>query len=176
MDHGYHARYCRRKGDAMTSVQERELLRSTKALDGLRANSFAAIVMLLLEFGLGVGVNLYATLPTSDHGRALLPAFGNAVTGGPAILATHALLGTVLLITGVSAVVRASLLRRIALIEIASVSLLAIVDAWLSGARFVGTMANGASLAMAVATGVSLLCYALILLIAPRSPMRERTS
>ena len=155
----------------MTSTHGRETLRNAKGLDGLRANSFAAIFMLLLEFGLGVGVNLYATLPTSDQGRALLPAFGNAVTGGPVVLAIHALLGTVLLITGVSAVVRASLLRRRALIVIASVSLLAIVVAWLSGSRFVATMANGASLVMALATGVSLLSYALILFISPRLPM-----
>lgn len=157
----------------MTSVQERDAPQNTKALDGLRANSFAAIVMLLLEFGLGVGVNLYATLPTPDHGKALLPAFGGAVSGGPVVLAIHALLGTILLITGVSAVVRVSLLRRRALIVIAGASLLGIVVAWISGARFVGTMTNGASMAMAVANAVSILCYSLILFIVPRSTTQE---
>lgn len=161
----------------MTSVstEERVAPSSLKALNGLRTNSFAAVVMLLLEFGLGVGVNLYATLPTSDHGKALFPAFGSAVTGGPVVLAVHAVLGTILLITGVSAVVRAALLRQTALIVITGASLLGIVVAWLSGARFVGTMANGASLAMSIATGVSLLCYALVLFIVPGSSAQKGT-
>ena len=159
----------------MTSVEEREVPSSLKALNGLRTNSFAAVVMLLLEFGLGVGVNLYATLPVVDHGKALLAAFGSAVTGGPVVLGVHAVLGTILFITGVSAVVRAALLRQTALIVISGVSLLGIVVAWLSGARFVGTMANGASLAMAIATCVSILAYALILFIVPGSSPEKGT-
>jgi len=153
----------------VTSVEERSAPREVKALDGLRSNSFAAVVMLLLEFGLGVGVNLYATLPVADHGKALFPAFGTAVTGGPIVLAVHAVLGTILLITGISAVVRASLARQFALIVITGISLLAIVAAWLSGAQFIGTMANGASMTMAIATAVSILCYALVLFIVPGS-------
>jgi hypothetical protein len=146
-----------------------------KALNGLRMNSFAAVVMILLEFGLGVGVNLFSTLPQADHGRGLFTAFGSTVTGGPVVLAVHAVLGTVLLITGVSAVVRASLIRQPALILITVIALLGIVAAWLSGARFVGTMANGASMAMAIATAVSILCYALILFIVPGPTTQEGT-
>src|SRR5579864_5278678 len=43
---------------------------------GLRANTLAALVMLLFQYGLGVGANLYATLPTADHGKDLLSALG----------------------------------------------------------------------------------------------------
>jgi len=159
----------------VTSMEERNAPSGVKALNGLRTNSFAAIVMLLLEFGLGVGVNLYATLPASDHGKALFPAFGSAVTGGPVVLAIHAVLGTILLITGISAVVRASLVRQSVLIAMTGVSLLGIVVAWLSGARFVGTTANGASLTMAVATGVSILCYVVVLFIVPGSSTEKGT-
>ncbi len=35
----------------------------------LRTNSFAAAVTLVIEFGLGIWTNLYANLPTSDHGK-----------------------------------------------------------------------------------------------------------
>ena len=45
------------------------------------------------------------------------------------------------------------------------VALLAILVAWLSGTRFVSDMSNAASLAMALATGVALLCYTTILFI-----------
>jgi len=148
---------------------------SAKRLNALRANSLAATVMLVLEFGLGVGVNLYAKIPTADDGKSLLPAFGRAVSGGPIVLTLHALLGTLLLITGVAAVVRASLLRSSELVALASVALVALVVAWQSGARFVGNEANAASMAMAIATGVTILCYAVILFVVAPSATAERT-
>ncbi len=40
-------------------------------MTGLRANSFAAIVILLTEYGLGVWVSLYGHLPASDHGASI---------------------------------------------------------------------------------------------------------
>ena len=138
-----------------------------KRVTGLRTNSFAAIVMLLLELSLGIGVNIYATIPGSDTGKSILPAFGHAVTGGPVVLALHAILGTLLLVTGITAVVRATLIHRTIPIATTSIALLSIIVAWLSGARFVGSMANGASMTMAIATAVSLLCYALILFVVP---------
>ena len=153
----------------MSSVDERLAPISTRTLKGLRANSFAAVVMLLFELALGVGVNLFSKLPASDSGKALHPAFGSAVTGGTIILTLHALLGTILLITGISAFVRASLTRQPLLIVITSIALLAIIAAWLSGSKFVGDMANGASLAMGLATGVTILCYAVILFVVPGS-------
>ncbi len=141
--------------------------RNARTLNGLRTNVFAAVVMILIEFGLGVGVNLYATLPTADSGTGLLPAFSRAVTSGPIVLTVHALLGTILLITGLTAVVRASLVRRPLCLGLTSSALLALIVAWLSGARFVGDQANGASLAMALATALTILCYALILFVVP---------
>jgi hypothetical protein len=134
---------------------------------GLRANAFAAVVMLLIELGLGVGVNLYSNLPASDHGKGLLTAFGAAVTGGPVALTLHALLGTLLLITGIAAVVRATLARRTLLICIAILAFVAILVAWVTGTEFVGDMSNGKSLVMAVATALAILCYATLLFIAP---------
>ena len=159
----------------MTTTQERMAPIGPKRLNGLRMNSFAAVVMILLEFSLGVGVNLYSTLPHSDHGKTLFTAFGSAVTGGPVVLAVHALLGTVLLVTGVSALTRAALIRQPSLILLAVIAFLGIVVAWQSGARFVGTMANGASMTMATATAVSILCYALILFIVPKPTKQEGT-
>jgi hypothetical protein len=56
------------------------------------------------------------------------------------------------------------LARRVAASVLGAVALLAIVAAWMSGARFVGDGANGASFGMAMATAVALLCYVLILI------------
>jgi uncharacterized membrane protein len=134
---------------------------------GLRPGSFAAVVMLILEFGLGSWVSLYAQIPVSDQGKGAFAAFGAAVAHGPAGLALHALLGTLLLVTAITLVIRAAVARRAAASAISAVALLAVIAAWLSGARFVGSGSNGASLGMAMATAVALLCYAIILF-APR--------
>lgn len=132
---------------------------------GLRPNSLAAVVMLLAEYGLGMWVNLYAKIPASDQGKGIFAAFSAAVADGPVGLALHALLGTLLLVTAIVLVIRAVLARRAAIVAIGVVALLAVITAWLSGTRFTGTGADGASFTMAMATGVALLCYVVILFI-----------
>jgi hypothetical protein len=57
-----------------------------RKIRGLRINSFAAVVMLMIEFGLGIGVNLYASLPASGNGKGVLGAFLSAITDGPIAL------------------------------------------------------------------------------------------
>jgi hypothetical protein len=79
---------------------------------GLRNNVLAGLVMLVLEYGLGIWTNLYANLPASDHGKATFAAFAGAVAHGPIGLTLHALLGTLLIVTAVSVVVRAALIRQ----------------------------------------------------------------
>lgn len=44
----------------------------------LRITALAGLVMLLLEYGLGIWTSLYAHLPASDHGKATSAAFGGA--------------------------------------------------------------------------------------------------
>ncbi|HUY97462.1 MAG TPA: hypothetical protein VMW47_07580 [Verrucomicrobiae bacterium] len=154
----------------MTRRDERAAPSPAAGLLGLRANALAAIVMLCVEFELGVGVTLYARLPRSDAGRGVLPGFAGALAGGPAILTVHALVGTLLLLTGTAAVVRAARARQTRLLAIAGVAAAALIAAWLSGSGFVGDGADAASLAMALATGIALLGYALILFLTPSRP------
>jgi len=129
----------------------------------LRASTLGALVVLLLQYGLGIDANLYATLPASDHGKSIFPGFAAAITKGPNIVIAHAVLGTLLLIGAVIVVVRALRTRLRPLIALAAIALAAIIAAWVSGARFVGTSTNGASLAMAIATAVAILAYIVIL-------------
>lgn len=132
---------------------------------GLRINAFSAVVMLVIEYGLGIWVNLYAQIPASDHGKGTFAAFGSAVADGPAGLAVHAVLGTLLLVTAIALIVRAAVARKPAATVIGVIAFLAVVGAWLSGARFVGDAADGASFSMAIATGVALLGYTIILFV-----------
>jgi hypothetical protein len=148
----------------------------TTTRDGrsLRPNSFSVAVMLIVQYGLGIWLNLYAKIPASDHGKGVFAAFGAAVADGPAALALHALLGTLLLVAAMTLTVRAAVARMAATTVIGAVALVAIVAAWLSGARFTGDAADSASFGMAMATAVALLCYVIILFVPSLTQGRQR--
>lgn len=118
-------------------------------LAALRGNCMGAAVLLIVQFGLGMGVNLYVTLPA--HKSFLSTVFGSAV------LAAHAIVALVLLGAAIGALVRAIRARRA--IAFTSAGLAAIVAAAAAGASFAGQQSNGASLSMALATGVAMFCY-----------------
>jgi hypothetical protein len=122
-------------------------------LSALRGNCMGAAVLLIVQFGLGIGVNLYVTLPA--HKSFLSTVFGSAV------LAVHAIVALVLLGAATGALVRALLIpgRARRAVAFTSVGLTAIVAAAIGGALFVGSQGNGASLAMALATAVAMFCY-----------------
>jgi hypothetical protein len=115
----------------------------------LRGNCMGAAVLLIIQFGIGIGVNLYVTVP--EHKPFLSAVFGSAV------LATHAIVAIVLLGAAIGAVVRA--IRARTAIVLNSAGLAAIAVAGIAGSSFVGNGSNGASLAMALATAVGMFCY-----------------
>jgi hypothetical protein len=139
-----------------------------RRLTALRANSLAALVMLLIQFALGISVNLYTTLPAADHGKAVFSGFGAAVANGPVTVTAHAFLGTLLLIAAFAAVIRSLRLARTPQITLSAIAVVSILVAWLSGASFIGKQSNGASLSMALAAATAILCYVLIIFITPR--------
>jgi hypothetical protein len=143
---------------------------ATSRIRGLRANALAAVVMLLVQYCLGISVNLYSTIPVSDHGKSLFAGFTSAVRDGPLLLSLHALLGTLLLITASGALVRSLRLTATSPTALTAVALLAIIVAWLAGSAFVGHMKNGTSLTMALGTAVAILCYTLVIFLVPSSP------
>jgi hypothetical protein len=135
---------------------------STRQLAALRGNTFGVLAMLIVQFGIGIVVNLYATIPAKDSGSGIFGAIGRALSNGPASLAAHAGLGLLIVLAAVALVVRSIVARHTASIVLSVMGLGAIVSAALNGARFVadGGPAN-ASLAMALSTAVAMLCYAI---------------
>jgi hypothetical protein len=125
----------------------------------LRKNSIAIFMMLLVEYGLGMGVNLYAQVPAADHRARVATALGRTLISQPAPLAAHATLGLLMVVAGVSVLTRAILARDRRAIAASAADLAAIVTAAISGATFVSSQQAGASMAMAVLTGVALLAY-----------------
>jgi hypothetical protein len=135
----------------------------------LRRISLGMLAGLLIQYGLGMIVNLYVSVPARDHGSGVLTAVGRALANGPAALTVHATLGLLLILGAVNLVVRALVFRLRLVAWLSTAALLAIVGAAASGAAFVGSGADGDSLAMALLTGVALLCYAVNLFTLARS-------
>jgi hypothetical protein len=132
----------------------------------LRRAGLAAFVMLVIQFGLGSYVNLYVRVPGADHGGKL----GTILQNGPTSLTVHVVLGLLLILSGVGLLVQAFLARLAAIIGIAAAGLVAMIGAAFSGASFAAQGHDSSSLAMALLTGVALLCYGVGLSLLPPAP------
>ena len=122
---------------------------------GLRQASLALLILLIVQFGLGIGVNLYVTLPAAGHpGHASW--FGNG-----ALLALHATLGMLLILGAIFVLVRAIMARNATLIVTSAAGLVAILLAAFFGSGFTDKLTDGYSLGMAIAFAVALACYAI---------------
>jgi hypothetical protein len=148
------------------AARDAQAARQARRRSALRTNSAAICVMLLVQYGLGMGVNLYAQVPAADHEGGLAVAVGRALTSQPAVLAAHTVLGLLMLAAGISVLTRAIIVRHRRAIAASAAGLAAITAAAVSGAAFVSNERAGASMAMAVLTGVALLCYLANLLLA----------
>src|SRR5215831_6303150 len=96
----------------------------------LRRASLAILIALIVQFALGIGVNLYVTLPTAGHpGHSSW--FGNG-----ALLALHAALGMFLLLASIFVLVRAIMARNGTLIVTSAAGLVAIFAAAFFGSGF----------------------------------------
>ena len=132
-----------------TPAQHDTRVPAASRLATLRGNCMGAAVLLIVQFGLGMGVNLYVTLPA--HKSFFSTVFGSAT------LAVHAVVALALLGAAISALVRAIRTRRA--VAFTGVGLAAILAAAIFGASFVGSQGQGASLGMALATAVAMFCY-----------------
>ncbi len=147
----------------MNSPHDAADVPQSRGLFGLRINAFAVLVMLLIEYSLGMWVNLGITLPASDRGANVATAIGRAIVNGPIGLTLHALLGLFLVAGAVAALVRAVRIGWALWTVMTGIGLAAVVLAAVSGARFVGSSDNGASVSMALFAAVAMFSYALIL-------------
>jgi hypothetical protein len=119
----------------------------------LRQASLAIVIVLIVQFALGISVNLYVTLPAAGHpGHASW--FGNGV-----LLALHVSLGMFLVLAAVFVLVRAIMARNRTLIITSAAGLVAIGLAFSFGASFADKLTNGYSLGMAIAFAAALFCY-----------------
>jgi hypothetical protein len=142
--------------------------RWARQMTGLRRATLASFVLLVAQYAIGTGVNLYVGAPRGVHG------IGEAISKGPASLSVHVVLGLLLVLAAVGLVVQAVIARHWVLTATSVVGLLALIAATLSGTRFVQKGLPSDSMAMAILTGVALLAYGanLYLLASVRPPSR----
>ena len=127
----------------------------------LRISSLGAVIMLIIEFILGIVYNLYGTAPTADKSIGLFSS---------PVLALHVILAILLVIAAVGQLIRAIGTRHRLAIWMSAVGLLGILGAGFAGLGFTSKGAAGASLGMSLAFAVSLACYVvLVFALAPPS-------
>ena len=120
---------------------------------GLRRASLTILIVLIVQFALGISVNLYVTLPAAGH-RGHASWFGNG-----ALLALHAALGIFLVLAAIFVLVRAIMARYVTLIVTSAAGLVAILLAFFFGSSFTDKLSNGYSLGMAISFAAALACY-----------------
>jgi heme A synthase len=127
-------------------------------LERVRMASFGALTMLVLQFVIGTAYNLYGTAPTAKKSVGLFSS---------PLLAIHVILGILLVIAAAMLVFRAVQAKSGAVLATSIAGLVAILAAGGAGSSFAQDGADGASLGMAIATAVAMLCYAANLVIIP---------
>jgi hypothetical protein len=126
----------------------------------LRQAYLAILIALIVQFALGISVNLYVTLPKAGH-----PGHSSWFGNGP-LLALHAALGMFLTLAALFVLIRAIMARTAVLIIISAAGLVAIGMAFFFGASFTDKLTNGYSLGMAISFAAALVCYAIGLYVA----------
>jgi hypothetical protein len=140
-------------GEAVRVVPGRHIRRA--GLEGVRRVSVATLIMLVVQYGLGIVLNMYVAVPASDAHAGLM----QEIASGPFTLTVHALLGLALIGAALVLLVRAVRLGDRVIAVLAAAGLTAIGGAFASGEIFVRNGQDTASLAMALLTGVALLSY-----------------
>ena len=117
--------------------------------------SVTMLVMLVIQYGLGIILNLYVEVPASDAHAGILTEIATA----PPVLTVHAVLGVALIGTGILLVGTAAQVRDRLLAVLATAGLTTLGGAFGAGEIFVRSGQDTASMAMAILTGMALLCY-----------------
>jgi hypothetical protein len=134
-----------------------------------------AILLVLVQAGLGMVVNLYVTVPAHHPGAhpanyfaGSLHSLAWAIAHGPATLAVHATLGLALVVFVVGAAVHALRSARRAIGAWSALAGLFVIGAGFNGASFLDFAHNINSLIMTLLALVAIGCYATALMLLAR--------
>ena len=137
-----------------------------------RGWAFGLLVALLVQFGLGMYVNLFATIPLNHPGHGANDFFAGSYHSvawaetsphAPLILAFHAGLGLLLVVGSLWLAVLAIRGRRAGIGWAAALGALFIIGAGFNGASFLNYNHDANSYVMALLFAAAVLCYSVIL-------------
>ena len=145
-------------------------------------NTVIFMGLLLIQFGLGIQVNLFVAI-TRHHAGAgaanFVPGvFGSiswAILHGPAALAIHAALGLAILIGAIHNFAWNLRWGTRGTVWATGIGLLLVLAAGLNGGAFLTYNKDMYSLLMALSFGAALLCYAITIYLLMRSPEAGKT-
>lgn len=142
----------RNDGGSVARTSAREVKRDQAGQVKSAANlSLRLLIVILIQYGIGIGYNLYGTAPTA---KKTLNYFSNP------LLAVHVILGTLIVLTSIGLVV-VSVRTKLRYPRILSIlALVCVIGAWASGSTFITKATNGYSMSMAMFAGAAILCLA----------------
>lgn len=130
----------------------------TRGLKLLRTACLVTLAAIAAQFALGMIVNMYVQVPSSDAHASWLREIQTA----PAALTAHAIVGLVLLVSATIVVIQSIRARRWSLIISAAAGFVVLIGAFAAGEAFVKNGSDSDSLTMALLASAGVLCYALV--------------
>lgn len=153
---------------------------STEQLGAYRRGSFAAVVMLIAQFLLGMAVNLFVVIP-KDHPGSNPPEYFSGVAQsvawallhGHVLLILHASFGLVLVLASVGVLVQAIRSGSRSLIVTAAFGAFGVIGAGFNGGSYLNYHEDFSSMIMATGFAVAAVSYAAGLYLLSRNPIES---
>ena len=167
--------------DDAARVPRAERARKDRRNRAARGWAFGLLIALLVQFGLGMYVNLFASIPLNHPGHGANNFFAGSYHSvawaetsphSPVILAVHAGLGLLLVLGSLWLAVLAIRGRRAGFVWAAVLGALFILGAGFNGASVLNYNEDANSYVMALLFALAVLCY-IVLLALPSSSERK---
>jgi len=132
----------------------------------LRINFLAALVMLIIQFLLGMAVNLFVKIPT-DHPGSNPPEYFSgvaqsvtwAILHGHILLVLHALFGLLLVVAALLTLVTGIQTRRRGIVLSSVFGFIGILGAGFNGGSFLNYHQDFSSMIMAIGFAIAVVAY-----------------
>jgi hypothetical protein len=146
----------------------------------LRRIALGAVLLVLVQAGIGMVVNLNVTIPSHHPGAHPANYLGGSLRSvvwsighGKAALAIHAALGLGLVVIVISTALYALRVHRRAIAVWSSIAALLVIGAGFNGASFLDFNDNTSSLVMALLALAAVGCYSLVMFLLADLPHRS---
>jgi len=133
----------------------------------LRRRALATLILLMVQFLIGMATNLFVSVPRSHPGAGASDYFGGAFSSvvwsfssGIALLIVHVVIGLLLFLNGVEVIVHAVRSHRRGATWLASLAGFGVLFAGFNGASFLVYHEDFSSMLMSAGFTLAVVCYA----------------